>query len=532
MGAAGAVRGLLDPLADGPVAVEVVEPDVEPLLEPGDAQRADPLDVHVDVGELARERGQGLVRVLQDRGGLVHPLVLHVVGQHPAAAEGVEGGPVLRAAQHVDRHPQPLLRLEAGVAGLRDLDLLGAGRGQPAGDVAQLVGLGAGGVGPGVEGAQRLGPALLDPAELVALGLGALDLRERRGPLRGGGRDGVLGLLLLGPLPVEVGVARAAQPGPDPARAERLQPLDVRGLDVEPGAGRGHRLVGRGQVGPGALDARRQPRVGGARLVGGQDLGAGIAHGSTMPRRAGTYAGLGAETSVSVGPGRRHNVARVRRAWVVWGVALAAYILAIFHRSSLAVAGLTAAERFDISAAQLATFTMLQLLVYAAMQVPVGVLVDRFGPRTVILTGSLTLVLAQASFALADSYGAALVARLFVGVGDAMTWICLLRLVASWFSGRRVPFVTALSGTLGQLGAIAAAAPMTWALGNLGWTRAYLIAAGVSLLAAAAVAVVVHDTPEDRVAARPAADLRRDPREPRARAGRTPAPGSASGCTS
>ena len=64
---------------------------------------------------------------------------------------------------------------------------------------------------------------------------------------------------------------------------------------------------------------------------------------------------------------------------MVWGVALAAYLLAIFHRSSLAVAGLAAADRFDISAAQLATFTMLQLLVYAGMQIPVGLLVDRYG---------------------------------------------------------------------------------------------------------------------------------------------------------
>jgi len=184
---------------------------------------------------------------------------------------------------------------------------------------------------------------------------------------------------------------------------------------------------------------------------------------------------------------------------LVWGVALAAYLLAIFHRSSLAVAGLAAAERFDISAAQLATFTMLQLLVYAGMQIPVGLLVDRFGPRTVMLSGAVLLVLAQTGFGLADSYGAALVARVFVGMGDAMTWICLLRLVASWFTGRRVPFVTALSGTLGQLGAIGAAAPMTWALGHLGWTQAYLIAAGVSVGAAAAVAVVVHDTPDDRV---------------------------------
>lgn len=183
----------------------------------------------------------------------------------------------------------------------------------------------------------------------------------------------------------------------------------------------------------------------------------------------------------------------------MWGVALVAYLLAIFHRSSLAVAGLTAAERFDITAAQLATFTTLQLLVYAGMQIPVGLLVDRWGPRAVMLTGAVTLTLAQAGFALAESYGAAVVARVFVGVGDAMTWICLLRLVSSWFVGRRVPFLTALSGSLGQLGAIVAAAPMTWALGQLGWTTAYLVAAGVGAVATAAVAVVVHDTPEDRV---------------------------------
>ena len=222
----------------------------------------------------------------------------------------------------------------------------------------------------------------------------------------------------------------------------------------------------------------------------------------------------------------------MRRAWLVWGVALAAYLLAIFHRSSLAVAGLAAADRFDISAAQLATFTMLQLLVYAGMQIPVGLLVDRYGPRSVMLTGAVVLALAQAGFALAESYGAALAARLFVGMGDAMTWICLLRLVTTWFPGRRIPLVTALSGTLGQLGAIGAAAPMTWALGHLGWSKAYLIAAAVSVAAATAVAVVVHDAPEGRSLRGPVLTLGDDPGTASARPGRTRAPGWASGCTS
>ncbi|TQS45972.1 MFS transporter [Cryptosporangium phraense] len=190
--------------------------------------------------------------------------------------------------------------------------------------------------------------------------------------------------------------------------------------------------------------------------------------------------------------------ATVRSAWIVWTVGLATYFVAIFHRSSLAVAGLVATERFDISAAQLATFTMLQLAVYAAMQIPVGLLVDRFGSRSILLTGAAILTLAQAGFAVADSYSAALVARLFVGIGDAMTFICVLRLVNAWFAPGRVPLITQLTGVVGQLGSIVAAVPMTWALGHLGWTAAYGIAASFGLVAALVALIVLHDQPGTR----------------------------------
>ncbi len=184
--------------------------------------------------------------------------------------------------------------------------------------------------------------------------------------------------------------------------------------------------------------------------------------------------------------------------WVVWGSALSLYLLAVFHRSSLAVAGLEAAERFDITAAQLATFTMLQLMVYAGMQVPVGLLVDRFGPRSVILTGAVVMTLAQVGFALADSFVLALLARTLVGIGDAMTFICVLRLVATWFPTRQVPFLTQISGTLGQTGAIAAAAPMTWAFSALGWTGAYLVSAGVGTALTLVALVLLRDAPGSR----------------------------------
>jgi MFS family permease len=174
---------------------------------------------------------------------------------------------------------------------------------------------------------------------------------------------------------------------------------------------------------------------------------------------------------------------------------MAAYFLAVFHRSSLAVAGLLAADRFGISASQLATFTTLQLVVYAGMQIPVGILVDRFGPRSVMLSGMVVISVAQAGFAVADSYPMALLARIFVGVGDSMTFICLLRIVAAWFAPRRIPLMTTLSGTLGQLGSVVAAIPMTWALGHLGWTKAYLIAAAAGPVVVLLGLVALHDAP-------------------------------------
>src|SRR5690348_128825 len=107
---------------------------------------------------------------------------------------------------------------------------------------------------------------------------------------------------------------------------------------------------------------------------------------------------------------------------MVYGAAVALYILAVFNRSSLGVAGLLATDRFHIAAAQLSVFTMVQLLVYAAMQIPVGALLDRFGPKRMLLSGALLMTLAQLGFAVSDTFSAGIVARIFLGVGDAMVF--------------------------------------------------------------------------------------------------------------
>jgi predicted MFS family arabinose efflux permease len=192
-----------------------------------------------------------------------------------------------------------------------------------------------------------------------------------------------------------------------------------------------------------------------------------------------------------------HDIGR-RRAWVIWLVALAAYVLAVFHRSSLGVAGLLASDRFDISATSLATFTVLQLVVYAAMQVPVGVLLDRYGSRMMLLCGLALMTVGQLGFAFADSFPGAVASRAVVGAGDSMVFVSVIRLVTVWFLVRQAPMVTQLTGMSGQLGAIAAAGPLSYLLHELGWTRAFALTSSIGVVLLVAVLALVKDSPYRR----------------------------------
>lgn len=195
-----------------------------------------------------------------------------------------------------------------------------------------------------------------------------------------------------------------------------------------------------------------------------------------------------------------HNIGR-RRAWVIWLVALAVYVLAAFHRSSLGVAGLVAAHRFGIEATQLAFFTVLQLLVYAGMQIPVGVLLDRYGARALLLVGLVTMTVGQLAFAFATTFPLAVAARAVLGAGDAMIFVSVLRLVTAWFLVRQAPLITQLTGQTGQLGALAAAGPLAYALNAFGWTRTFAVASSIGVVLMVAVVALVKDSPYRRASA-------------------------------
>ncbi|MGW7272361.1 MFS transporter [Streptomyces sp. NPDC054864] len=185
-----------------------------------------------------------------------------------------------------------------------------------------------------------------------------------------------------------------------------------------------------------------------------------------------------------------------RKAMLVWGIGVAVYFVAVIFRTSLGVAGLDAADRFHVNASALSTFSILQLLVYAGMQIPVGLMVDRLGTKRVLTIGVVLFTLGQLGFAFSPSYGMALASRALLGCGDALTFISVLRLGTRWFPARRGPLVAQLAGLVGMAGNLVSTLVLARLLHSVGWTAAFAGSALCGVVVLVLMTLFLKDHPE------------------------------------
>jgi MFS family permease len=186
------------------------------------------------------------------------------------------------------------------------------------------------------------------------------------------------------------------------------------------------------------------------------------------------------------------------RAWVIWSVGVAAYMLAITNRTSLGAVGVEAADRFQADASTLALFAVVQLAVYGGMQIPIGVLLDRFGSRPIMTIGMLLMAAGQLTMALSPSIGVAIIARVLLGAGDAAIFPAVLRLVATWFPAQRGPLMVQFTGILGQAGQLIALVPVAALLHATTWSITFGSIAGLGVLFTILVALVIRNHPAER----------------------------------
>ncbi|MEV7090979.1 MFS transporter [Streptomyces sp. NPDC093085] len=180
----------------------------------------------------------------------------------------------------------------------------------------------------------------------------------------------------------------------------------------------------------------------------------------------------------------------------MWGIGVAVYFVAVIFRTSLGVAGLDAIERFHINASALSTFSIVQVLVYAGMQIPVGLMVDRLGTKKVLTLGVVLFTAGQLGFALSPSYATALAARALLGCGDAMTFISVLRLGTRWFPARRGPLIAQIAALFGMAGNLVSTIFISRTLGSLGWTTTFAGSALAGVLVLVLLVLFLRDHPE------------------------------------
>lgn len=179
----------------------------------------------------------------------------------------------------------------------------------------------------------------------------------------------------------------------------------------------------------------------------------------------------------------------------MWLAAMAIYIVAMAGRTSLGVVGLEAMARFHMSASVLSLFTVVQLGVYALAQIPVGIALDRWGTRRVMVVGGLAMAVGQVGLAFATSVPAALAVRALIGMGDATAFTAVLRIIPAWFAPLQVPVMTQLTSIIGQLGQVISSVPFAAVVAGLGWTTGFTSLAALGALVAVVGLALIRNTP-------------------------------------
>lgn len=193
------------------------------------------------------------------------------------------------------------------------------------------------------------------------------------------------------------------------------------------------------------------------------------------------------------------------------------YYLSYLFRTITALIAAPLTADFSLGPGQLGLLTSAYFFTFAAAQIPIGIMLDRFGPRRV--QGVLLLVAAggAALFGQSTQFASLLVGRGLIGLGVAAALTAGLKATVLWFPSDKVPLVNGWMVMLGALGAITATTPAEWFLARGGWRELFDWLSVATLVAAVAIYVIVPEARPARAMSMvsPLAGLKRVYTDPR-----------------
>ena len=188
----------------------------------------------------------------------------------------------------------------------------------------------------------------------------------------------------------------------------------------------------------------------------------------------------------------------LRLAFAVWGLGAAFYLIGFYQRVAPAVITRELMSDFALGAAALGNLAAFYYYSYVAMQIPAGVLADRWGPRRVLTAGAAIAAIGTLLFALAPGYAAASLGRLLIGGSVGVAFVAMLKLASHWFAPTRFAMLSGLALACGIFGAVSAGVPLRLLVDAYGWRNVLCVSAALTGLLAVVIWLAVRDDPAER----------------------------------
>lgn len=186
--------------------------------------------------------------------------------------------------------------------------------------------------------------------------------------------------------------------------------------------------------------------------------------------------------------------------WAIFAVLALAYFFVYFHRTTGGAISDTLQDFFGVGTASVALLASAYLYAYTLMQIPSGILTDKFGPRKaatififLIAAGSIL----SAASAAADNFTLMIVGKFIIGIGAAVVYIPIMKVLAVWYRKNEFASMSGILLLVGNVGGIAAATPMVLLMDGLGIQNTYIFLAVVTVVIAGLCWLIVRNHPSE-----------------------------------
>ena len=195
---------------------------------------------------------------------------------------------------------------------------------------------------------------------------------------------------------------------------------------------------------------------------------------------------------------KREDVSAPSKAWFILACGWSFYLYEYILRASPGVITNELIADFGISAGAVGTLIAFYYFAYVPLQIPCGVITDKFGPRMVVTISALLCVIGAVVFATSHSVVWAQFGRFLIGAGSACAYICCLKIASVWFDKSKFAFIAGISMMMGTFGGMVAGFPFAKLSNGQGWRNAMLIAAAVGVVVMIVSWFVIKDKPDHK----------------------------------